>query len=102
MRTRDLKGRKFHYDGEDESGSVYMSECTDNDKVVRVRLDKPTSGVPIKLGQEMCQVRPDSSGHFSINDALAEDADDSDGDGGPVMVNSDLFRSGWDRIFGPN
>ena len=99
MRTRDLKGKKFHYEGSDADGSVYMTECTDDDKVVRVRLDKPRSGVPIKLGQEMCQVRPDSSGHFSIDDAFADDGGDSDG---PAMVNSNAFRSGWDRTFGPN
>lgn len=101
MRTRDLKGRKFHYEGQDASGSVYMTECTDDEKVVTVRLDKPTSGVPIKLGQEMCQVRPDDSGHFRIDDALVSDDGDGDADG-PAMVNSDAYRSGWDRTFGPN
>ena len=103
MRTRDLKGKKFHYQGEDDNGSVFLSECTDGDEAAVVRLDRPKSGVPIKLGAELCQVRPDKTGHLEIVDSLGEGSVKYESvSDGPPMVASDAYRSGWDRTFGSN
>lgn len=115
MKAKDIKGRKFHYEGQDASGSVFLSECTDDEKRVVVRLDKPKSGVPLKMGQEMCQVRPDGSGHFEVNETLFSglggnsiavddftDGDDSSSGSGPAMVATDEYRDGWERTFGKN
>ena len=96
MRLKDLREKKFHLDGEGASDSVYLSECTDGDEVAAVRLDKVKSGHPVGLGQELCQLQPDGSGHFRISDTLAPDTDA----GGPALVNSTAYRSGWDRTFG--
>lgn len=103
MKAKDIKGRKFHYEGEDESGSVFLSECTDRDEKVVVRLDKPRSGMPI-MGREMCRIKPDSSGHFSVDevDLSGDNIVDDSPNGGPAMVSSDAYRSGWERTFGPN
>lgn len=102
MKAKDIKGKKFHYEGEDASGSVFLSECTDDDRKVVVRLDKPKSGAPIPMGRELCRVKPDDSGHFEIDESLAGPLfeDNSSGGGGPAMVATNEYRDGWDRTFG--
>lgn len=101
MKAKGLKGKKFHYEGEDANGSVFLSECTDDDKRVVVRLDKAKSGVPIKMGSELCQVRPDDSGHFEIRESVFSDrVAVEDASAGPSMVSTDEYRTGWERTFG--
>jgi hypothetical protein len=111
-RKKAIKGKKFHIQGEDENRSLVLTECTDRESGIIVKLERAKPGVPVKLGHELCQMSFDKSGHVELDmldvpgSGDEDDGDDGDGDGGydgegsgPAMVSSKEYRAGWDRIF---
>lgn len=89
-----FKGKKFLYVGKSERGSHVVVEKTSEEDALTVTLDEVKSGQALKLGEGICQVKQDDDGTVEI------EAVDTGGGGGPPMVSSAPYRSGWDRTFG--
>jgi hypothetical protein len=98
-----VKGKKFHFSGNDETGRGVFIECDKTKKaeeltVVTAENMKP--GEPVPLGYRVANFKDVDGQHVVINDLEDEAAEAGVSGGGPPMVASTAFREGWARTFG--
>ena len=100
-----LRGKRFHHEGQDETGRHVFVECTKGDtkgeddgrEPMVVTGEPAVSGEAVPLGLGLCHVQADGESHVTIEEIVAPSPATK---GGPSMVASDDYRAGWDRVFG--
>jgi hypothetical protein len=81
--------RRIHILGKTPTGDVLVQDCAD-DAVALLR--KTEEGEPLQ-STKLARFGEDETGHPVLHEIDVADE-------GPVMVNSESFRSGWERTFG--
>lgn len=93
-----IKGKRFHFEGEDSQGGAVFSECSKDGEPVVVRAERVESGKPLRYAQNLVQIKQTEDGeHYEMEEVIGEP-----GGKGPAMVSSKDYRAGWERTFGNN
>jgi hypothetical protein len=58
------------------------------------------NGESIPPGLSCLMLEPREDGAYDVNELISGNAAEGSSGSGPAMVNSEKFKTGWDRVFG--